>query len=223
MPSPAPVAAIADLLDANCPGTAWTPAQRRTLDARVRVRRLAAGATLFAQGDVAPAMYGVLAGQMDLRFSTEDGHGSVVERAGPPVLFALTSFVTGRPSTFEAVAVTPARLAVFSPPAYDWLMDEVPGFGRRLLAHFATRFDGTMRMLASSRHLGAEARLAQALRQLAQPEGPGWVVAATQQLLAEHAGLTRQTANECLAAWAAKGWIETGYRRLVVRRWPDGA
>src|SRR5438132_10984894 len=74
---------VHDVLALHCPGLPWTPARRRALDERVRVRRLAAGATLFAQGDVAAAMYGVLAGEVDLRFSTADGHGSVVERAPP--------------------------------------------------------------------------------------------------------------------------------------------
>jgi CRP-like cAMP-binding protein len=222
MPSPPPLT-VHEVLDLHCPGLSWTPARRRLLDERVRVRRLAAGATLFVQGDVGQAMYGVLAGEVDLRFSTADGRGSVVERAPAGYLFGLASFATGLPSTYEAVAVTSARLAVIGPPAYDWLMDEVPGFGRSLLRHFATRHDSTLRMLASSRHHGAEARLAHALRQVAQgARDTPCELAVTQSELADRAGLSRQTTNEWLAAWAARGWIEPRYRRLVVHRWPEG-
>jgi CRP-like cAMP-binding protein len=218
---------VVALLEANCPGGTWTAAHRRALEAHVRVRRLATGATLFAQGSVSPGMFGVLSGEIELRFSTRDGHGSVVERALAGRLFGLASFVTGTPSAYEAVALVPTRLAVFGPAAYDWLMDEMPGFGRRLMKHFASRLDGTLRLLASSRHLGSEARLAEALQQLRREgravagarHGP-WEVAVTQSGLAELAGVTRQTANEWLAVWAAKGWVETRYRRLVVRRWP---
>jgi CRP-like cAMP-binding protein len=223
----APAHPVVALLEANCPGGTWTAAHVRALDERVRVRRLAAGATLFAQGSVSPGMFGVLSGEIELRFSPADGHGSVVERAAAGRLFGLASFVTGTPSAYEAVALVPTRLAVVGPAAYDWLMDEMPGFGRRLMKHFATRLDATLRLLASSRHLGSEARLAQALQQLRREghavatgrNGP-WEVAVTQSGLAELAGVTRQTANEWLAAWGAKGWVETGYRRLVVRRWP---
>jgi CRP-like cAMP-binding protein len=226
---------VHEVLALHCPGLPWTPSRRRALEERVRLRRLAAGATLFAQGDVAGAMYGVLAGEVDLRFSTADGRGSVVERAPAGYLFGLASFATGLASSYEAVAVTATRLAVIGPPAYDWLMDEVPGFGRALLRHFATRHDSTMRMLASSRHQGAEARLAHALRQAARasrvtregagvyagaPAG-GCELAITQAELADRAGLSRQTANEWLADWARRGWIEPRYGRLVVHRWPD--
>lgn len=234
-PHEADPAALADgdalvaLLEANCPGGAWTDAQRRTLAARARVQRLAAGATLVAQGGRSPAMFGVLAGELDLRFATEDGSGSVVERAGPGRLFGLASFVTGAPSTYEAVAVSPARLAVFGPAAYDWLMDEVPGFGKRLMRHFATRLEETMRLLARSRHERSDVRVAEALARCRaqgraqalgdERRGP-WAVAVSQSELAALAGLTRQTVNQCLARWAREGWIEPAYRRLVVHRWP---
>ena len=224
---PATLHDLVALLEANCPGGTWTAAQRRALESRVRVRRLATGATLFAQGSVSPAMFGVLSGEIEMRLSTAEGHGSVVERAPAGRLFGLASFVTGAPSSYEAVAIAPTRVAVFGPAAYDWLMDEAPGFGRRLMKHFATRLDGTLRLLARSRHDGSEARVAAALQQLRQEGrvvaggrvGP-WDVAVTQAGLAELAGVTRQTANEWLAAWAEKGWVTTAYRRLVVHRWP---
>jgi CRP-like cAMP-binding protein len=54
-------------------------------ESRLRARKLAAGATLFAQGQVAPALFGVLAGCIETRFSTSQGQLSVVENveAGP--------------------------------------------------------------------------------------------------------------------------------------------
>jgi DNA-binding GntR family transcriptional regulator len=42
----------------------------------------------------------------------------------------------------------------------------------------------------------------------------------TQSELAERASVSRQTANEWLAQWAARGWIERRYRGLAIRRWP---
>lgn len=218
---------LVELLELNCPGGTWTPSRRRALESRVRVRRLSRGATLFAQGSVSPAMFGVLSGEVEMRFSTREGGGSVVERAPPGRLFGLASFVTGAPSSYEAVALAPTRLAVFGPAAYDWLMDEAPGFGRRLMKHFATRLDETLQLLARSRHDRSDARVAAALQQLRRAgrvtsggaRGP-WEIAVTQSQLAELAGVTRQTANERLAHWQAQGWVSTAYRRLVVHRWP---
>jgi DNA-binding GntR family transcriptional regulator len=45
----------------------------------------------------------------------------------------------------------------------------------------------------------------------------------TQSELAARANVSRQTANEWLAQWAGRGWIERRYRGLEIRRWPTAA
>ena len=67
------------LFDLNFPDVAWSEAQWAAAEGRLRVRRLAAGATLFAQGDATPALFGVLAGCIESRFSNAQGQLSVVE------------------------------------------------------------------------------------------------------------------------------------------------
>ena len=42
----------------------------------------------------------------------------------------------------------------------------------------------------------------------------------TQSELATRANVSRQTANEWLAQWAARGWIARRYRALEIARWP---
>jgi CRP-like cAMP-binding protein len=113
------------------------------------------------------------------------------------------------------------------PDAYRWLMDDVPGFARALMRDFAGRFDETMRLLEAARHRSAEERLCMALRQLGRERGvPGpaagpWELAVTQADLAAHANVSRQTANEWLALWSARGWVERRYRGLRIARWPE--
>jgi CRP/FNR family transcriptional regulator, cyclic AMP receptor protein len=115
---------------------------------------------------------------------------------------------------------------VIGPAAYAWLMDEVPGFARALMREFARRYDGTLKLLEAARHRGAEERLCLALQHLrregrATPVGPGpWTMRLTQSELATRANVSRQTANEWLAQWAARGWITPRYRALEIVRWP---
>ncbi len=45
-------------------------------------------------------------------------------------------------------------------------------------------------------------------------------MALTQSELAIRANVSRQTANEWLAQWAARGWIVRRYRGLEIARWP---
>ncbi|MEP6505929.1 MAG: Crp/Fnr family transcriptional regulator [Betaproteobacteria bacterium] len=217
------------LFDLNFPDIAWRASQWADAESRLRVRKLAAGATLFAQGDATPALFGVLAGSVESRFSNAQGQLSVVENVEAGRTFGLASFVTGLPSTYEAIALAPTRLLVIDARAYAWLMDEVPGFARALMREFARRYDGTLKLLEAARHRGAEERLCIALQHLrregrATPAGPGpWTMALTQSELATRANVSRQTANEWLAQWAARGWVERRYGALAIARWPTPA
>ena len=214
------------MFDLNFPDIAWSGAQWADVESRLRVRRLAAGATLFAQGDATPALFGVLAGCIETRFSNAQGQLSVVENVEPGRTFGLASFVTGLPSTYEALALETTRLLVIGPAAYTWLMDEVPGFARALLREFSRRFDGTLKLLEAARHRGAEERLCIALQHLRR-EGRAtavrpdlWTMRVTQAELATRANVSRQTANAWLAQWAGRGWIARRYRALEIARWP---
>ena len=217
------------LFDLNFPDVRWTERQWEEAESRLRTRKLAAGATLFAQGGATPALYGVLAGCVEARFSSAQGQLSVVENVEPGRTFGLASFVAGLPSAYEALALEPTRLLVIGPAAYAWLMDEVPGFARALLREFARRFDGTLKLLEAARHRGAEERLCIALQHL-RSEGRAtpvradlWTMRLTQSELATRANVSRQTANEWLAQWAARGWIARRYRVLEIARWPSPA
>lgn len=209
------------LLAANFPGLDWPAPQMAALAPLVAARRLAAGAVVFAQGQVTPALLGVVAGAVEIRLGTVDGAVSVVEVTGPGRLFGLASFASGLPSTYEAVTRVPTRLLSLGPGAYRLLMDEVPGFARALMAEFACRHDTTMRLLTAARHQGAMERLTLALARLsaeqpdAVPDAQGWRrLRVTQSELADLAGLTRQTVNDMLGTLAAQGRLRTVYRGL---------
>ena len=217
------------LFDLNFPDVHWSERQWADAESRLRTRKLAAGATLFAQGDVTPALFGVLAGSIEVRFSGAQGQISVMENVEAGRTFGLASLVTGLPSAYEALALEPTRLLVIGPAAYVWLMDEVPGFARALLREFARRFDGTLKLLEAARHRGAEERLCIALQHLRR-EGRAtpvradlWTMRVTQSELATRANVSRQTANEWLAQWAERGWIARRYRALEIVRWPSPA
>lgn len=221
---------VVGLLRANFPEVDWSGTSAQEAAEQLRVRRLARGATLFALGERSQAFYGVLSGAVETRFSTADGHASVVASVEPPYTFGLASFVSGLPSSYEAVATTPSRLLVIGPAAYVRLMDDVPGFARALMREFARRFDATMHLLEAARHRSAEDRLCLALHHLrhegraSAPHSQGpWTMRVTQSELAARANVSRQTANEWLAAWAGRGWLERRYRTLEIHRWPRPA
>lgn len=206
--------ALQRILAANFPGVA-VPADIAALLPR---RRLADGRSLFVQGQRPSAFYAVVSGEIETRFTGADGTVSVIENVGAPRLFGLAAFAAGQPAGYEAIARGRCELLVFGREAYARLMDEVPGFARALLAEFAHRYDGTLRLLQAARHHSAAQRFALALAQLVrergQPQQPGWVeVVATQADLARLAHLSRQTVNQLLQAGAAQGRLRLGRGR----------
>lgn len=211
-------AALQRVFETHFPGVAL-PADIAACIAR---RRLADGRCLFVQGQRTTAFYAVASGEIETRFTAADGRVSVIENVGPPRLFGLAAFAAGQAAEYEALARGASEVLVFGREAYVRLMDEVPGFARALLAEFARRYDGTLRLLQAARHQGAAERFALALAQLARERGraagEGWVeVAATQTELARLAHLSRQTANELLAAAEAAGQVRRGRGRWLWR------
>ncbi len=206
--------ALQRVLDAHFPGL-HLPAELAALLPR---RRLADGRSVFVQGQRPSAFYAVAAGEVETRFTGADGTVSVIEHVGPPRLFGLAAFAARQPAGYEAIARGRCELLVFGREAYERLMDEVPGFARALLAEFAGRYDGTLRLLQAARHQDAPERFALALAQLARERGrpgaDGWLeVPATQQELARLAHLSRQTVNQLLQAERAAGRLRLGRGR----------
>ena len=214
---------LARALNANFPALSLSEPALARLRPLLPLKRLAAGALLFAQGQPTGAFYMVAEGEIEARFTAPDGQVSVLEHVGPPRIFGLAAFVTARPSSYEAAATRASRLWVIRAEAYRFLMDEVPGFARALLAEFAGRYDGTLRLLEAARHRSAEERFALALQQLqrerAEPaDEPGWLaLRATQAELAQLANLSRQTVNQLLRRAVSEGRMRGSYGRLWVR------
>jgi CRP/FNR family transcriptional regulator, cyclic AMP receptor protein len=212
---------IEPLLAATLPELQLAEAHWRGLLPLCRVQRLARGAVLLAQGRPTPALFGLLAGEIAIRFTTVDGDVSVIEHVPPGRLFGLSSFASGRPSTFEALATRPTRVVAFGLAAYAYLMDEVPGFARALMREFAQRHDGALRMLEASRHRSAMERLSLALDQLmrngrvGETDAQGWhFVRTTQAELATLAHLSRQTVNGLLGELATQHRLRAAYGGL---------
>jgi CRP/FNR family transcriptional regulator, cyclic AMP receptor protein len=210
------------LLQANFPALVTPAATLAQIAPLLHLRRLSAGAVVFAQGGHTPALWGVISGAVEIRLGSMDGAISVIETVTSGRLFGLASFATGRPSPYEALASRPTRLLAIGPAAYARLMDEVPGLARALLAELAARHHDTMQLLGAARHHNALERLSLALLRLPSSPGPssrtdapGWRhVSVTQADLAALAGLSRQTVNSLLTDLAKQGALRRVYGGL---------
>lgn len=231
--TPSPLLQVLQVLQANFPNLTLTARQLQALETMVSVKRLARGRTLFAQGQATEAFYAVLSGEIETRFTAADGSVSVLEHVQAPRLFGLAAFAAHRPSSYEALAERASQVLVIGHGAYEFLMDQVPGFARALMAEFAQRYDGTLQMLEAARHRTASERFAFALSQLLHQRGtaaapevqgdlgerPTWrELRTTQAELAALANLSRQSVNQLIRQACEEGRLKRGYGSLWVRR-----
>jgi len=212
------------LFCASLPGTAIPPSLLTRLLPLCRIRHLATGELLFSRGDRAEALYGVAAGQVEVRFIALNGDVSVIEHVRAGSFFGLAAFATGQCSTYEAVCMRAARLVVMDARAYDFLMDHIPGFSRSMLKELAHRHQHTLQLLESSRHHRAIDRLTFALQQLANSQSQeskkqgNWIfLRITQARIAALANVSRQTANELIREMVRKKRARTTYGGLWIR------
>jgi len=217
-------ALLQTLLSANFPELDAARMPEHALRGSVSLRRLAPGRSLFAQGQPATAFYGLVSGEVEARFTGLDGTVSVLELVQPPRLFGLAAFAAGQAASYEALVTQSSQVLVIGQTAYALLMEHWPGFARALMAEFARRYDGTLRLLEASRHRSAPERFALALSQLRRDRaaGPadaqGWqTLRATQAELAALANLSRQTVNQLLQQAQAEGRLRCSYGQLHVR------
>jgi CRP/FNR family cyclic AMP-dependent transcriptional regulator len=215
---------LACLLASSLPDLVVEPRHRPVLRRLCETRRLQRNRALFRQGEPVPALYGVASGEIASQFVALDGRVSVLEHVGSGRLFGLSSFATGLPSTYDAVALRPTKLVVIGPDAYGYLIDNIPGFARGLVRELANRHLAALQQLEASRHHSPMSRLSLAIGQLmhsgriVRSTARGSVLLRTTQAeLAALAHISRQTANELIAELARSRRVKPVYGGLWVR------
>ena len=104
-----------------------------------RERKLEKGELLFQRGAPASGFYFVVSGQIKLAVSSAQGNEKVVEIVGPTQTFGEAMMLMDRPYPVFAEALSPTVLLHISQNVVSELIDQDPGFTRKLLAGMAIR------------------------------------------------------------------------------------
>ena len=183
-----------------------SPQARQAL-AALHARTIPRGTPLFHAGDAAAGFVVLLTGRIEVFLTGPSGREILLYAVEPGQSCIQSTLGLMADEPYSGVALTAADSdLVFIPRAlFLRLMEEEPGFRSFVLRAFARRMADVTRLLERVAFGRVEARLAQALLDLAQ----GGVVQATQADLAARIGSAREVVSRRLDAFARAGWVAT--------------
>jgi CRP/FNR family cyclic AMP-dependent transcriptional regulator len=200
---------------------ALPPALLERIAGHGSVRQYAAQTILINEGDVAQAMYIVLAGRVKLYASTDNGREIVLTELSPGHYFGELS-LDGAPRSLSALALEPTRCVVVPGAELRALLAAEPDFALHLthkLMRMVRRLTEQVKSLALQDVYGRVVRL---LMEASDAQGDERVLRhkLTQQDIADRVGSSREMVNRIMKELAAGGYVtpDPAHQRLVIRR-----
>jgi CRP-like cAMP-binding protein len=183
------------------------------------VRQLAAGESLFNQGDRALAIYQVESGRLRLVRRTSDDHLVVLHTARRGEFFAEASLFA---ETYhcDAVAAAPSRVRVYPKAEIIALLRTEPALAEAFMTRLAHQLQELRTRMELRNIRSARERLMQYLRLRIGPDGHRRTVAVEGQLqdIAAEIGMTREALYRTLAALEADGSIARTQTAIVLNK-----
>jgi CRP/FNR family transcriptional regulator, cyclic AMP receptor protein len=206
-------------------GAALDEPGRRRFATLGRVRRYAAGATLFVEGDRGANVLVIRSGRVKVTKVTPEGHELVLALRGPGALVgelaSLDEARRGRSATVSALVAVQAQ--VIANDDFTDFLEQHPKALLALTRIIIGRLHDADRRRAEFGTYDTLGRLARVLAELAAgsglvtDEGVRLEPALAQHELAGLVGASRESVVRALGELRRRGMVETGRRRLIVR------
>jgi CRP-like cAMP-binding protein len=176
-----------------------------------RERQLEKGEVLFQRGDPVHGFYFVVSGQMKLAVSSAQGNEKVVEIISPMHSFGEAVMFLNRPYPVFAEALIPTHLLHIGQAVVSDLIDQDPGFARKLLAGMAIRLHGMIQDVETySLRSSMQRVIGYLLQQVGDDDKPGArdiELPTSKQVIASRLNLTPETLSRIFHDLAEAGLI----------------
>ena len=219
----------AEQLIADLPLLARLPAEdMRALASKGRMRNYSAGTTVFSEGEKGDSLHVVVDGRVRITVTSGSGDEATVAMVGPGDCFGELSLLDGRPRSASAVASTATKTFVVTRDAFREWVTERPAASLAIMETLSLRLRRTDEALADLAFMDLAHRLAKQLIVLASMHtadgapklDPPFRINVTQGELASMLGVSRESVNKQLNAFAREGWL-TLSRGAVILQKPD--
>src|SRR6266700_5493766 len=177
------------------------------------------GAALFAKGDPGYSLYAVISGSVKMSISSADGRNAILNIVGPGETFGEMALLDGGTRSADAIANTNCELFVIDRREFIPFVRSQPALAMRFIELLCARLRRTSEQVEQIILQNLPGRLASALIGLTEKrklEPANHTIAITQQEISEMVGMTRESINKQLRAWAARSWVRLEHGAIVV-------
>ena len=180
------------------------------LGSYMKTRRVARGTSIFAKGDPGTGLMGVLAGAVKVSVASADGKDIVLNVFREGDIFGEIALLDGRPRTADATAMSDTELIVIERRDFVPFLSSQPDVMLKFIEILCSRLRRTSEQVQDITFLNLPTRLAKTLLQLTggvQGSAAPSKATITQREISQMIGMSRESTNKQLRAWAKRGWI----------------
>jgi CRP/FNR family transcriptional regulator, cyclic AMP receptor protein len=177
------------------------------------------GATIVSKGDPGNNLIVVISGTVKISITSPDGRSAILNLIGPGEIFGEVALLDGRARTADATANTNCEIYVIDRRDFIPFVRSQPALAMKLIELLCARLRWTSDQVEEVILQNLPGRLASALLRLTEKHKlapAGRTIAITQQEISEMVGMTRESINKQLRAWAARSWVRLEHGAIVV-------
>jgi len=177
------------------------------------------GSTIFSKGDAGNSLVAVISGTVKISISSPDGRSAILNLIGPGEIFGEVAVLDGQARTADATANTNCEIFIIDRREFLPFVRSQPALAMKFIELLCARLRWTSDQVEQVILQDLPGRVAGALIRLTERHKPAQgdrTIAVTQQELSEMVGMTRESINKQLRAWAARNWVRLEHGAIVV-------
>src|SRR5437588_10080294 len=177
------------------------------------------GASIFCKGDPGNSLFAVISGTVKISISSPDGRNAILNLIGPGEIFGDIAVLDGAPRSADATANTNCEFFVIDRREFLPFVRSQPALSMKFIELLCARLRWTSEQVEQIILQNLPGRLASALIGLTEKrksDSKDGIITITQQEISEMVGMTRESINKQLRAWAGRDWVRLEHGAIVV-------
>src|SRR4051794_21375974 len=177
------------------------------------------GATICSKGDPGNSLFAVISGTVKISTTSADGRSAILNLIGAGEIFGEIAVLDGQARSADATANSNCEIYVIDRREFIPFVKSQPALAMKFIELLCTRLRATSEQVEQVILQNLSGRLASALIRLTEKHPPSPIsrtITITQQEISEMVGMSRESINKQLRAWATRKWVRLEHGAIVV-------